>query len=196
MKIKNFLIKCLFCTIKRFRQKEKRLLKQQPQNLLVVSTTGLGDTIWGTPALRSLREKFPNGRISVLTSPIGKEVLKLNPHIDEIFVLKKSSIFSLFPLFFRIRKKNIHTVLVFHTSQRLVLPFCFLLGARHLIGTKEINKGLDFILTHPLEKKGGHEIARRFEIVHEVGAVGRNPLLELYVDNEDRQISEDFLKKI
>ena len=69
-----------------------------PESFLIVSTTGLGDTLWGTPAIRSLRTSYPDASITVLTSPIGAQVLEHNPHIDEMFVLGKSLHFSLLRL--------------------------------------------------------------------------------------------------
>jgi lipopolysaccharide heptosyltransferase II len=195
MNIKNFLIKSLIRLVKRYRKKEISLVKGQPPRFLVVSTTGLGDTLWGTPALRALREKHPRAYIAVLTSSIGHEILRHNPHADQIFVLKNSSFISLLTLYFSLKRKKIHTVLIFHTSQRLVLPLCFLIGARTLIGTKGINKGLDFILTHGLENTPVHEIARRLEIIGQVGAQARNPLLELYLSDEDKHSAEKFLQE-
>src|SRR5262245_36890013 len=83
---------------------------------LVVSTTGLGDTIWGTPAIRALRQAHPKAYIAVLTSRVGAEVLKDNPHVNEIFCIKKG--WSLLRLIPQLRKKGIATVFIFHISQR------------------------------------------------------------------------------
>lgn len=191
MKVKNFLIKGLVHIVKRFRTKKP---SAQPLRFLIVSTTGLGDTLWGTPALRALKEKFPDAYIGVLTSPIGYEVLQNNPHVDERFLLKRSSFTCFLILYFKLKRKNIDTVLIFHASQRAVLPLCFFIGAQTLIGTQGINKGLDFILTHPVEHKPVHEIERRLELIDKVGANASNPLLELYLSDEDKRAADQFMK--
>lgn len=187
MSIKNWLFKFLLAI---GRPKKSKGLKE---HFLVVSTTGLGDTLWGTPAIKALREKFPNGYIAVLTSPVGFEVLETNPHVDEIFVVKNFS--SYFRLFFPLKKRKIQTALIFHTSQRPIIPFAALIGASVLIGTKGINKGLDDLLTHPLQKKPIHEIARRLEIVEAAGAAPRDALLAIYPSDQDKREADEFLKQ-
>ena len=52
----------------------------------------------------------------------------------------------------------------------MTLPLAALLGAREIIGTAGLNKGLDSLLTTPLPKRHQHEIERRLEIVSAVGA--------------------------
>ncbi len=144
---------------------------------LIVSTTGLGDTLWATPAIRNLRLKNPEAYIAVLTSPLGEQVLKNNPHIDEIFVFKK-----LWRLWRVLRKRNIATVLVFHTSQRAALPFCALLGASRIVGTAGLSKGLDQLLTEVKPARPIHEIQRRMEIADAAGSA----MMELFPSSQDQ----------
>ncbi len=156
MQIKNYLIRWLVGLLKPWMGSHKG------NRFLIVSTTGLGDTLWGTPALRALRQTCPAAYIAVLTSPVGGEVLQNNPHLDEIFTLRHTwSLIKLLPL---LRKRQIATVLIFHTSQRFVLPICSLLGASRIVGTEKINKGLDSLLTERLPASPVHEIERRLQI--------------------------------
>ena len=64
------------------------------KNFLIVSTTGLDNTLWATPAIRALRKTYPDALISLLTSPTGAQVLKHNPHINDTYVLGKTTLFS------------------------------------------------------------------------------------------------------
>ena len=139
------------------------------QRILVVSTTALGDTLWATPTLESLRKSFPNAYLSVLTSPIGKEVLKTNPWIDSIHLLAEPLLPRVFSLWRTLIKEKFDTILLLHASQRLVLPLCSLLGASQIIGTVGINKGLDSLLTDPMPKSNEHEIVRRLKMVEKIG---------------------------
>jgi len=173
--MKNFLIRLFVCLVKPL------LPKHRGDRFLIVTTTGLGDTLWGTPAIRVLREAHPQAYIAVLTSPLGKQVLQNNPHINEIFVTKTAAALTLF-------KRKVSTIFVFHTSQRAVLPFCALLGAVRIVGTEKMNKGLDFLLTDLLPLKKHHEIERRLEIVARVGcSIYRNNLKNREFDKEAPQ---------
>lgn len=162
---------------------------------MIVSTTGLGDTLWGIPAIRALRQNFPGAYIAVLTSPIGHELLKNNRMINELFVLRKPHLFSLFGHFLKLRKRNITEILLFHASQRLLFPFCAFLNAREFIGTKGINKGLDTLFTKTLEHPPVHEIERRLKIVKETGAEILDPSLEMTLCCEDEKRADLFLQE-
>lgn len=150
------------------------------ENFLVVSTTGLGDTLWATPAIRALREAHPKAYIGCLTSSLGAELLKANPYLSELFVFNHTP--SLVKLYFQLRKRKIGTVLLFHTSQRAILPLCALLGASYLVGTKGLQKGLDSLLTTSLAWTSGHEIQRRLDIVKTAGAMPTTYELDFTTD--------------
>lgn len=123
---------------------------------LVVSTTGLGDTLWATPALQSLRDSFPTARIELLTTPLGHELLASNPTLDALHIRTPW-------------RRRYSDILLFHTSQRLVLPSCSLLGATRIVGTAGQHKGLDDLLTDRLPPLHQHEIERRLAIVEHIG---------------------------
>ena len=80
--MKNTFIKALLALA----PKGKNPRSGEPR-ILVVSTTGVGDSLWGSPAIRALRKKHPQGYIALLTSPIGKQLFQNNPYLDEIFTL-------------------------------------------------------------------------------------------------------------
>ncbi len=166
------------------------------RHFLIVSTTGLGDTLWGTPGIKALRASFPNAKISVLTSPIGSEVLGHNPYIDELIVMRDPVFASLPRLYFQLKRQHISDVLLFHTSQRSLLPLTAILGARRIIGTIGINKGLDELLTDPLEHMKMHEIQRRLQIVHQAGAHLGDPSLEIFLKPKEEQIAQDYLNQL
>jgi ADP-heptose:LPS heptosyltransferase len=191
MKFKNRVIKTL---VKALKPKNPNLGEEK--RFLILSTTGLGDTLWATPAIRALRECFPTSYIGVVTSPIGKAVLEHNRRIDEIFIAKDPLFPSLFSLYCKLKKKRMTHVLSFHTSQRAILPLSSILGAQEVIGTYGINKGLDFLLTHSIENLPIHEIQRRLELVAQVGAHTLDPSMELTFSPEDEQIAQSFLQKL
>lgn len=179
--MKNFLLSQL---ASRRKQVHKRIDEEAPR-ILVVSTTGLGDSLWGTPAFRAIKNRFPKGQLSLLTSPIGEQLYRNNPNIDEIFVLKNPALPSLIKLLPTLKRKAFDTSLIFHTSQRPVLPFVYMAGSETVVGTKGINKGLDHLLTHPLPPSPIHEIERRLKIAEAIGAKDSTPEMELFLTEEE-----------
>ncbi len=163
------------------------------ERFLVVSTTGLGDTLWATPALRALRIRFPHSYIAVLTSRIGHQILEHNPHIDEILVAPDPVLFSLCRHYAPLKKRNIDTALIFHTSQRPILPFCKLIGANEIIATEGLNKGLDHLLTHKLPRKRQHEIQRRLGIIGAVDAHDAGLQMEFFLSPADEAAADQLV---
>jgi len=180
MSIKNHLIKTALKLIpisKHTPAKQKRIL--------VVATTALGDTLWATPALKSLRTSFPDAYIAVLTSPIGHQVLQNNPWTDQLYLLEQ----PLFSLWKTLYRDHFDTILLFHASQRLTLPLCALLGATQIVGTAGINKGLDSLITHPLPNDYQHEILRRLKMVETIGGHIASETLSFFLNSKERTLS-------
>jgi heptosyltransferase II len=60
------------------------MILSDPQNILVIHIAGLGQTTLSLPALHSLRTHFPESRLTVVTSAVAADLLKLSGYIDEI----------------------------------------------------------------------------------------------------------------
>ena len=172
---------------------QKPNLENDQRKFLIVSTTGLGDTLWGTPAVKALRETYPTSYIALLTSPIGREIFEHNRHVDELFVISDPVLFPLFSHYFQLKKRAFTDVILFHTSQRPILPFVATLGASRIIGTQGLSKGLDHFLTHPISRAYVHEVERRLQLVGQIDAHTQNPSLELFLSGEDERQAELFL---
>ena len=53
-----------------------------PQNILVIDFGHLGDVVLSLPALRGLRERFPQARITVAVGKPGAELVNLSGYSD------------------------------------------------------------------------------------------------------------------
>lgn len=193
MQIKNILISCFVKCFKAITP-AKRKEKGAADHFLVVSTTALGDTMWATPALKAIKQKHPRCIVSVLTSPVGAQVLASNPFVDQVYILKKPHFFSLAHLYFMLRKKFIDAAFIFHTSQRAVLPFCALLKPNEIIGSRSQCKGLDHLLSISVAPEYEHEIARRLRLIGAKDISCDHPLLEIYLSVSDKQKIQDWKK--
>ncbi len=88
---------------------------ERPRRFLVVSTTGIGDTLMSTPAVRALREGFPESQIHLLVHSKRKELFIANPHVDRILKYRNNP-FSRFLLFLKTFPRSYDHVLVFHAN--------------------------------------------------------------------------------
>jgi len=60
--------------------------------ILVISLHKIGDVLFSTPAIRALKERFPQAELSVWVKSRGREVLENNPYVDEILVFDNISV--------------------------------------------------------------------------------------------------------
>jgi ADP-heptose:LPS heptosyltransferase len=58
------------------------------KRILVIQTAKIGDMICTTPVFREIKKRYPSARLTVLIDPINKELLKRNPHVDEIVTIR------------------------------------------------------------------------------------------------------------
>jgi len=59
------------------------------KKILVVHFEAIGDVLRATPAIRGLKERYPDSHLSFLTFPLCAEILENNPFIDRIIVYDK-----------------------------------------------------------------------------------------------------------
>lgn len=182
-RIKNFL---LLLGVKAFSkyQKKNTLDKLRPK-ILILSTTGLGDTLWATPAFKEIKQYYPLAYIGVLTTTFGQEVLINNPYIDAYFTLPKFCSLHTIKLWKNLRKKRFQIVLHFHTSQRFVLPLSSLIGASEVIGLVKNTKGLDALLTRKFSIGNIHEIEKRLTLLQAIDIYSKisSPTYFLFKEN-------------
>lgn len=56
------------------------------RRVLAVRLDNLGDVLVTTPAIHAIRESLPDAHITLLASPVGAQVGRLDPDIDEVIV--------------------------------------------------------------------------------------------------------------
>jgi heptosyltransferase-2 len=60
------------------------------KKILVARLDRLGDVVLSTPALKALRDAYPDSRISLMVRPYVKDIVKGNPYINEVILYDKS----------------------------------------------------------------------------------------------------------
>lgn len=60
-----------------------------PNKILVRSTNWIGDAVMTTPAVRTIRENFPESEITMLVHPWVSDVFRYSPRVDRLFIYEK-----------------------------------------------------------------------------------------------------------
>ena len=143
------------------------------REILVIRTAYLGDVVMTIPVLGLLKKRFPEARISFLTSKSAAEVLRNNPYLDEIITYdpfwfygtKKSGYFRFIRDF---RKRRYDLLIEARSDIRDLLFLVFPLRARYKIGFTFGGGG--FLLTHAVPYTGvKHKLEYHLDIAGYLG---------------------------
>ena len=64
-------------------------LPLHPKKILVRSTNWIGDAVMSTPAVRTIRENFPESEITLLAHPWVSDVFRYSPRVDRLIIYEK-----------------------------------------------------------------------------------------------------------
>jgi heptosyltransferase-2 len=77
----------------------------QLQSICIIRLTSLGDLVLLTPMIRVLRHSWPNARIDMIISEHCADIMKYNPHIDNLYTINtKQGTLSLFKQWHTLKK--------------------------------------------------------------------------------------------
>ncbi|MGI6655566.1 MAG: lipopolysaccharide heptosyltransferase II [Desulfobulbus sp.] len=62
---------------------------RHPRKILVRSTNWIGDAVMSTPAVRTIRDNFPESEISILVHPWVSDVFRYSPRVDRVLLYEK-----------------------------------------------------------------------------------------------------------
>ena len=122
------------------------------RTILVINTMHIGDLMLVTPALRTLRESYPEAEITLLTDkPLG-DLVRCNRNIDECLLIDKhgadKGLLALVRFIRRIRRRHFDLVINLHRNERCsaITAFC---GARERIGYAQPGFGIFYTKKYP-----------------------------------------------
>ena len=168
------------------------------RNILFLNTTAMGDTLLSTPAIRALREAFPEARITSLVSPIAKEILLNNPHIDR-FIDYPGRVdlpfFLSLPRILRdLRKERFDLSIVLDSNDPEAGPFSYISGAPVRVGWQESR--LSFLFNIPVRKRmeGLHVVDIKLKALEAIGIRSRGRKPEIFLTKEEELRADEILK--
>jgi len=118
------------------------------KNILVINLMYIGDLLFMTPLLRTLRTSFPDSHIAMLADEKNTGVIKYNPHLSEIIGIDKKGYHNKLPNYLRliadIRKRKFDLVINLHANERASAIAAFS-GAKKIVGFSAKGLGIIFV---------------------------------------------------
>jgi len=124
-----------------------------PRNILVIDFGQLGDVVMSLPALRAIRERFPNARIAVAVGKPAGGVIEMTNYADSIISVDRVSlrdgfqplsILRMLQLVKDVRRGQFDFVIDLHSFRETNL-LAFLSGAPQRLFSRRPGRSLDFL---------------------------------------------------
>jgi heptosyltransferase-2 len=165
------------------------------QNILVCQTGGwIGDMVLLTPALRALKNAYPESNLALLLRPRVADLMETHPYVDTCIVDTKNRgrYRSLTRLVRRIHAAAFDAAVVLHpTSFRNgLLPFLARVPIR--VGTNVSGRGL-LLTASCKDDTSVHEVHRYLRVLQLLNINTAPDFLEFWHTSADRQVVQDLL---
>ncbi len=167
-----------------------------PQRILIVQPSWVGDAVMATPALRAIRELFPQAHISYLMRRYVKELYSGMPWADRMLSYRTGKTKSktgkgMFDLAGRLRAGKFDLAILLPNSFKSAL-FCKMANIPRIFGYERDGRG--FLLTDrllPVKHKGkfvpSPMINTYLGLARYLGSRSRDLKMELFVTDPDRR---------
>ena len=161
----------------------------QLNSILVFSNTALGDTLLSTPAIKSLKDSFPNARITLF---IHKNIYPLLEGVEYIdnFVIYHGGYKKFFATVMQLRHLKADAALLLHSNGPQDIPMAIMSGAKILLKTPT-KSSYKHHLSYEFTKKEQHTIEDRLDLVKGLGGdktTIRMTLPKRYYEDKGRNI--------
>ena len=159
--------------------------------ILLIRLSSLGDIVLTTPAIRAVRANFPNAYVAMLVAKQSADVLRENPHLDEIITFdrlaKDKDTGEMWRTVRLLRERKFTLAIDLQRKVRTEM-LMYLSGA-----TERVGKG--WLCTTRVHEQGNkHATAHYLDLLQAVGISGEDPKLELFLAEPEHRDAVQRLK--
>jgi ADP-heptose:LPS heptosyltransferase len=133
----------------------------------------IGDVIFTTPAVRAVRRHFRDAHIAYVVEPNAADVVRSNPHIDELIVAPRRHLLSDIALGRRLRATRYDLAIDFHGGPRASL-LTWLSGAPVRVGYEVAGRAWIYTkrVARPRELRPRHAVENQWDLLTTLGIPG------------------------
>jgi len=180
---------------------KKSLLQLNSSTILVRSTNWIGDAVMTLPAVRSIRQNFPEARISILAQPWVADLFTANRYVDEVLIYQKkgehAGLRGLLRLAAELRPRRFSTAILLQNAFEAAL-LARLAGIPVIAGySRDARRPLlshAAVISKEIRKK--HQVYYYQDMLRQLGLQTGADTLYLELAAELRDWAEDFVDKL
>jgi len=183
---------------RRVRQQPPRPLTDldlgQVRRVLLISATALGDTLFSTPAIRALKERFPAWELEVLAHRVFGALLAHNPHVGRIYTYPGRNR-RLLTLARDLSRRAYDLVVILHGNDPEATLLAHLTGSPFIIGSARSTLAFAYAATVAPTDPYKHAIEQRLDYVRLLKADTANKRMDLFLPSEELERAAAILTK-
>jgi ADP-heptose:LPS heptosyltransferase len=165
------------------------------RRVLLISSTALGDTMFSTPAIRALKERYPAWELEFLGHPVFGTLLAHNPHVARLFAYPGRNP-RLITLVRELQSRNYDLVIILHGNDPEATLLASLTGAPYIIGSAGSRLAFAYSArVAPPTDPMTHAIERRLDYVRLLGADTADKRMDLFLTPEELAEAEAILTR-
>ena len=142
--------------------------------ILLIRLREIGDVVFTTPAIRGLRQHFPDAYLSYVVEPAAAPVVEHNPHLNQVIVARGrrglAGLLDDLALVSRVRAERYDLAIDFHSGPRSSL-IAWLSGAPTRIGYDVPGRGWMYTtrVARPRGIRARHAVANQWDLLNALG---------------------------
>ena len=171
-----------------------------PQRILLIQLSAIGDTILAIPTIRSIRNRFPTAHLTMVASSINLQYLEGCPYIDQHTSLRLEELIksplNLIRFIMALRRQRFDWAIDFEHWPRLSALLAYGSGAPRRIGFRSSSQHRHFLFTDVVPHvPGQHEVVNFLQIARLLGCPIEGTELEVWLGSEDRDWVQGFFSE-
>jgi len=153
--------------------------------ILILTNTAIGDTLFTTPAIRLIKEKYPNKKIIALLNPNNYELFENNPYID-LIILYRGKWRNFLNVMFKLRRQNIDLALIMHSNEPQATPLAYCSGGKYIIKIPNDQNEFRFLHHNPpvSAKSYEHFIDRGLKQIEYLDVFKKSYKMDIFLKEE------------
>jgi len=165
---------------------------QGERRVLLINSTALGDLLFSTPAIRALKETFPDWRLDLLVNPSYAALVRHNSCLERILPFPGRS-WRLLPLMREMPRAHYDLAIILHGNDPEATLLAWAAGSPYIIGSG--GSPLSFAYSARVARKDPleHAIERRFKFVRLLGADAADKRMQLFLPPGESDRAEALL---
>ena len=174
---------------------------RDPQRVLLIQLSAIGDTILTIPTIRAIRGRFPDAHLAMVASSINLQYLEGCPYIDQYIPCRLEELMKsprkLIAFIMALRHQKFDWGIDFEHWPRLSALIAYGSGASRRIGFRSGGQHRHYLFTDVVvHVPGQHEVINFLKIARLLGCPIRETDLEVWLKKEDWDWVQGFFNEM